>query len=228
VDALYEGKKLKERVRDSLLGKSQAKILIIEDEVDYQQYLNALLSPTHEVLMANNAVDGISLAATTPDLDLVLLDIRMPYMDGTEAVFLLRKKCPDARIIMLTASDDTDNIIRSLRDGAYDYCIKPIIPEQLLSRVGQCLEEKFYPKVMDEMIKEIHVKHVSDQRRISLLEELCFKRKAEGKLISVQEILVFFPQLKTESMSKTTSLHPDALLAVGIPSFIYSLKQSVL
>lgn len=220
IDAHYEGKKLKERVREKLLGKAQAKILIIEDEEDYQSYLKSLLSSTHEVLVADNAVDGVNIAEKEAHLDVIILDIRMPYMDGTEAVALLKKKRPEASIIMLTSSDEPTNIVRSLRDGASEYCIKPIIAEELLSKIGQILEEKFYPKVIDEMINEIQNKHISTERRESLFEELCQKRLSEQKQITVEELMIFFPKLDPKRFENERILNPDMILKKGISQFL--------
>lgn len=222
IDAVYEGKKLKERIRDRLFGKTKAKILIVEDEEDYQAYLSSMLMPIHDVVLAGNAVDGIHLAEKEEDLDVILLDIRMPYLDGTDAVALFKKKRPEAAIIMLTASEETLNIVRALREGASEYCIKPIIPEDLLSKIGKALEEKFYPKVIDEMVNEVQEKHISEHRRELMFEALCKKRKEEERPILLEELQLFFPKLNI-NRAQSKQFLPEKVLKEGVGRFLSSM-----
>ena len=87
---------------------SQVRVLLVEDNDIYAEAVQILLQSAERVVVvgrARNGAEGVELAlALSPDS--VLMDISMPIMDGFEAARLIRDRLPDARIVMLTSSDD--------------------------------------------------------------------------------------------------------------------------
>jgi DNA-binding NarL/FixJ family response regulator len=67
--------------------------------------------------------------------DVVLMDVRMPGIDGVEAVALLRRRAPACRVVMLTTFDDEDYVVRSLRAGATGYLLKDLPSQELAAAV---------------------------------------------------------------------------------------------
>jgi DNA-binding response OmpR family regulator len=110
-------------------------ILVIEDEPKIIRFLErALGAYGYSLLSADNGEDGARLA-TTESVELVLLDIMMPGIDGHQTLARIRAHRPDLPVLMLTARDDIENKVRALDAGADDYLTKPFALEELLARI---------------------------------------------------------------------------------------------
>jgi CheY-like chemotaxis protein len=112
------------------------KILIVDDDVRNVFALTSVLEANGmEVLFAENGKDGIELLRDNPDVDLVLMDIMMPEMDGYETMQAVRQM-PEFKqlpIISLTAKAMKGDREKSIASGASDYITKPVDTDQLLS-----------------------------------------------------------------------------------------------
>ena len=109
------------------------KILIVDDELGVRELLSEFLKiQGYETLTAVDGLDGLKKAATyLPNL--IFLDIMMPKMDGWQALAHLRERegTKDIPVVMLTARSDTAALLRSEKEHAVDYFIKPINLEEL-------------------------------------------------------------------------------------------------
>ncbi len=109
-------------------------ILICDDERDIVSALKIYLSQEHYILhTANNGREALAILETEP-IDLLLLDIMMPEMDGIETMVRLREKWNIPVILLTAKSEDTDKIL-GLNLGADDYITKPFNPMEVLARV---------------------------------------------------------------------------------------------
>lgn len=115
---------------------AKAKILVIEDNEDTRTFLKHILSKEYEVLVADNAVLGIDYARNQLP-DLILLDIMLPHLSGTDACQILKKDERTARIpvIFLSAKSKISDITSGLSLGADDYIPKPFDYKELLARI---------------------------------------------------------------------------------------------
>ena len=110
------------------------KILIVEDEEKLARFIELELKHEgYEVIKANNGRTGLDLAENS-DVNLVLLDIMLPEINGLEVLRRLRKTS-DIPIIMLTARDAVMDKVSGLDAGADDYITKPFAIEELLARI---------------------------------------------------------------------------------------------
>lgn len=111
-------------------------VLLVDDDNDLRGALAEQFSlhDAYETREADNATDGIKIAESER-IDLVLLDVELPDMDGREACKLMRTKGVRAPIIMLTGQDTDADAILGLDSGANDYCTKPFKFSVLLARV---------------------------------------------------------------------------------------------
>ena len=110
-------------------------ILIVEDETAIVRFLErGLNAHGHRVLSANNGEQGARLAVEEP-VDVVLLDISLPRLDGREVLKRIRMRRPELPVLMLTARDDMPNRVGALDAGADDYLTKPFVFEELLARI---------------------------------------------------------------------------------------------
>ena len=117
-------------------------ILLVDDDNDLREMLVEQLSLYEEfnVLQEVNAGKGVQTARTVP-VDLLIMDVGLPDMDGREAVKLLRKNGFKAPIIMLTGHDTDSDMILGLESGANDYVTKPFRFAVLLARIRARLRQ---------------------------------------------------------------------------------------
>lgn len=118
------------------------KILIVDDDTDLREALIEQLSlyEEFETIEGDNAAKGIQLARAEL-VDLLVMDVGLPDMDGREAVKLLRKGGFKAPIIMLTGHDTDSDTILGLEAGANDYMVKPFKFAVLLARIRAHLRQ---------------------------------------------------------------------------------------
>ena len=136
---------MEEDLKQSLLKK---RILIVDDLEDNQEVLLALLEERgfEHLFTANDGNVALRVLNNNTDIDLVLLDIHMPGMDGYE---VLQKMTSNNRIrhipvIMVTAIDQLQSIARCIQAGAEDYITKPVDENLLWDRVYASLESKYF------------------------------------------------------------------------------------
>jgi two-component system, OmpR family, response regulator len=111
------------------------RVLLIEDEAAIVRYLErGLREEGHQVESAATGEDGIELAASE-DVDLVIIDIGLPGLDGHQVLATIRDRKPTLPAIMLTARDDVSSKVRALDAGADDYIVKPFSFAELTARM---------------------------------------------------------------------------------------------
>ena len=118
------------------------KILLVDDDADLSEALIDQLSLYDEfdLMHAKTATSGLQLARES-HIDLIIMDVGLPDMDGREAVKLLRKSGVRAPIIMLTGHDTDSDAILGLEAGANDYVVKPFRFAVLLARIRAHLRQ---------------------------------------------------------------------------------------
>ncbi len=113
------------------------KILIVEDDVSSRLYLNKILEKTGAVLLsACDGKEAIEAAISNPDIDIVLMDIQLPVIDGYGAAKKIRELRKNIIIIAQTAYSllgDREKIIAS---GFDDYIVKPLFPQPLIDKLA--------------------------------------------------------------------------------------------
>ncbi len=121
---------------------SASHLLIVDDEVDLRQTIAEQLTLTEEFSIATAGTAGEALALTKGErVDLVVMDIGLPDMDGREAVKLMRKGGFRSPIIMLTAQTSDADTVLGLEAGANDYVVKPFKFAVLLARIRAQLRQ---------------------------------------------------------------------------------------
>jgi len=116
------------------------RVLVVDDEESVRWALTkALEGAGYRVDLAADGPRGSS-AAENPDVDLVLLDVRLPGRDGLAVLGDLRKRRPDLPVIMMTAYGTLQVAVEAMKQGAYDYIGKPFDVDEVLLVVGKALE----------------------------------------------------------------------------------------
>lgn len=126
----------------------KTRILVIEDERTALQSLSLLLEDEgYDVLKAESGESGFQ-TALQEEPDLILLDVRLPDVDGITVLQKLRAGRSDSAVIIMTADTTSSNAIRATQYGAFDYISKPINDDHLLVLIGRALE---YRKLEQEV-----------------------------------------------------------------------------
>lgn len=116
-------------------------ILVVDDELDMLQLLKRSLEPDLgcRILTASSGVEALELLSET-SLDLALLDIKMPGMDGLELLAQLRQVQPWLTVVMMTAHGCIEIAVQAIKTGAYDFVTKPFDHDALVLTLGKALE----------------------------------------------------------------------------------------
>jgi len=122
--------------------KIPARVLIVDDEVDFVEMLSLRLKEAGEkVTPAYNGRECIEILGKT-DIDVVILDIKMPGMDGIETLKEIKKRFPLVEVIMLTGHGTTETAVDGMKLGAFDYLLKPADFSELLEKLEGARKRK--------------------------------------------------------------------------------------
>ena len=120
---------------DKKTVRNRIRVAVVDDDEDMHLLIKDILQGTPDFSCAGcfaNAEDALGgLSSLHPDL--VLMDIRMPALNGIECTIRLKRMMPKVKTIMMTAAHDEASVEKSLAAGADDYLTKPITPEQCLA-----------------------------------------------------------------------------------------------
>jgi DNA-binding response OmpR family regulator len=120
----------------------KGKILVVDDESTARKSWSDILKlEGYQVATAASGEAAVS-ALQKETYDIMLLDLRMPGMDGLEVLKTAGKLSPDTQIIVLTAHGSLESAIEALRQGAHDYLLKPASPDQVMSSVAAAFANK--------------------------------------------------------------------------------------
>ena len=105
--------------------KIPTKVLLVDDEEDFAEMLSLRLKELGEkVTVAYSGQEGLDTLAKT-SIDVVILDIKMPGMDGIETLREIKKQYPIIEVILLTGHGSTETAVEGMKLGAFDYLMKP-------------------------------------------------------------------------------------------------------
>jgi DNA-binding NarL/FixJ family response regulator len=133
-------------------------ILIVDDQALFREGLRTLLSvqPDFEVVgEASNGEEAMRLAAKYQPA-VVLMDLRMPVLDGVTATRRLHGMMPDCRVIVLTTFDDDENVFEGLRAGAVGYLLKDVSSEKLYEAIRAAARGEYFlqPSITTKVMEE--------------------------------------------------------------------------
>ena len=117
-------------------------ILVVDDDAMNLKRTKMILERQYKVLLAESGREALD-KIKTEEIDLVLLDIAMPAMDGLETFQHMKEASVDVPVIFLTASGYEDDVRTAISMGAVNYLKKPFFPNELLKRVAMGLEEQW-------------------------------------------------------------------------------------
>jgi len=114
------------------------RILICDDEEGIRESLNLILEKDYDISFASNGIEAIEHIGKNPT-DLVILDIKMPKMDGIETLKQIKKAKPDIKVIIATGYKSVEAATEASKHGANDYIVKPFESKSVLEAVKKQL-----------------------------------------------------------------------------------------
>jgi len=161
-DDLFREAKLDIRPLAAGNATASGRILVVDDNETNRDMLSRRLQHQgYDVCIADSGHKALTLL-NTQEVDLILLDVMMPEMDGCEVLLKLKEdgRWRDLPVIMISALDEIESVVRCIERGAEDYLPKPFDPVLLRARIGACLEKK---RLRDQEVLYLRdVGHVTD------------------------------------------------------------------
>lgn len=153
------------------------RVAIVDDNTFLIHAIKEKLSFFDDIIIKHTATDGSQLLTKLEEshhLDVILMDIEMPVLDGIETTQVVKQKYPQLKIIMLTAFDNDENIFNAIKAGADGYLLKEIDPENLHKGIqetlngGAAMNPSIALKTLKLLRNPSHIQNFKDQEEISL------------------------------------------------------------
>jgi DNA-binding NtrC family response regulator len=118
------------------------RVLIVDDEADFREAIVKLLNKRDMAVTGAETGEKALELLGAQRFDVVVMDFKMPGMDGIQTLKALKKNWPDTEVIMLTAIGSVESGIEGMQSGAFDYVLKPADIDDLIEKIRQAHERK--------------------------------------------------------------------------------------
>lgn len=180
-----------------------AKVLVLEDEDDIRAFIVINLKRAgYEIVEASTGEQALKLVEKSEDIDMAVLDVMLPGIDGLEVCKQIREKNKTMGIIMLTAKSQELDKISGLTMGADDYMVKPFSPAELVARIDAVVRRV-------ELLKVDKSKNLeSGPFKIDLAARVVCKNGVEIDLTQIEySIVKFFIENEEQSLTREEILN---------------------
>ncbi len=162
-------------------------IMIVDDQPLFRDGLKTVLDLEKDISVTATAANGKeTLLSLNPNAlpDLILLDVRMPEMDGVETVKYIKETYPEIKVLMLTTFNDEEYVIEALANGANGYVLKDMEIEKLVEAIHDAVHEKMVlpPSVAAKLAQGLH--KIVPQKPGPALAELSEREKEIATMLS--------------------------------------------
>lgn len=137
---------------------SDISVLLVDDEVAFVETMTKRLKKRSlKINSAHSGMEALELLNDDGTIEVVVLDVKMPGMDGIETLAEIKRKHPLVEVIMLTGHATVSSAIEGMKKGAFDYLMKPCDMEDLVLKVNQAAQKKrdHENKVVEARMKEL-------------------------------------------------------------------------
>ena len=135
-----------------------ANVLLVDDETPFVETMTKRLTKRDlSIIPAFSGEEALKRLEEQDNIEVVILDVKMPGMDGIEALQEIRKRHPLVEVIMLTGHATVESAIEGMKQGAFDYLMKPCDIDHLISKVSEAAAKKrqHEEKIVAARMKEI-------------------------------------------------------------------------
>ncbi len=139
-----------------------AKVLLVDDETPFVEAMSRRLKKRDiDILAAFSGSEGLDMLENDGSVEVVILDVKMPGMDGIETLGEIRKRFPLVEVIMLTGHATVETGIEGMKLGAFDYLMKPCDMDVLMNKLKEAVAKK---RKHEEKIIEARMKEITSRR----------------------------------------------------------------
>ncbi|REG90481.1 response regulator transcription factor [Flavobacterium aquicola] len=216
------------------------KIILVDDEVLFRKGISFLLTREENIEVVFEASNGLELMeflkGDNPKPDIIIMDLKMPFLNGIEATKIIRKDFPDIKIIALTSYDSKSFIANMIDVGAVSYLVKNTTPQELFATINEVAEKGFYYSdyVMDIIQNDIVANKKTKcsfdtnfitSRELEVLQLICRQKST----IEIGEKLFISPRTveghRNNLLLKTESKNIAGLVVFAIQNELVSLDM---
>jgi len=190
---------------------SKDRILIADDEADIALILKLQLEDAgYRTVRARDGVEALEMLAKE-SFELILLDIKMPRMDGIEVLKRVRSSYPSMVVVMMTAHGNEEIAVAAMKEGALDYIAKPFSNEDMLKRVERAIFFNRTSQENERLQQQLAAEQRKNEAIIQGIAELLIAVDSHGEIISVNRM--------TETVLGKSR---DELLGFGIETVLHT------
>jgi len=145
-------------LKKEFISMSIANVLLVDDEVEFVETFSERLEMRGlETSKAFSGKEALNVLKKNKNVEVVVLDVNMPEMDGVETLAAIKKKFPLVEVIMLSGQATIESAIEGMKRGAFDYLMKPCEMDQIIAKVSEAAAKKrqHEEKIIQARIKEI-------------------------------------------------------------------------
>jgi DNA-binding NarL/FixJ family response regulator len=214
------------------------KIILVDDEVLFRKGISFLLAREENIEVIFEASDGVELIeflkGDNPKPDIVMMDLKMPLLNGIEATKIIHRDFPGIKIIALTSYDSKSFISNMINIGAVSYLVKSTTPQELFTTINEVAAKGFYYSdyvvniIQNEIATNKKAKCSLDNgfitaRELEVLQLICEQRST----VEIGEKLFISPRTveghRNNLLLKTESKNIAGLVVYAIQNGIVSL-----
>jgi DNA-binding NarL/FixJ family response regulator len=215
------------------------KIVLVDDEILFRKGISFLLDREKNIEIIQEASNGLELIAflneSSSHPDIIVMDLKMPLLNGIEATKIINKEYPQIKIIALTSYDSPSFIANMIDVGAVSYLVKNTTPKKLLNTINEVAVKGFYYN--EKVLKVIHEtvsaaknnKSILDSNYLTSRETEVLQLICEQKTTAeIGEILFISPRTveghRNNLLLKTESRNSAGLVVYGIQNEIVVIE----
>lgn len=217
------------------------KIILVDDEVLFRKGISFLLgreSNIEIIFEASNGEELISFLQNNKDNhpDIIIMDLKMPVLNGVEATKIIRKEFPELKIIALTSYDSKSFVANMIDVGAVSYLIKNATPQELLTTINEVALKGFYYTnyvmkiIQDAVLTSKKTKSKFDSNFLSSRESEVLKLICDQKsTVEIAELLFISPRTveghRNNLLLKTESRNIAGLVVYAVQNSLLMLNE---
>ena len=139
-----------------------ANVLLVDDEVSFvESFSQRLELRDFEISKAFSGQEALQILEADRNIEVVILDVKMPGMDGIETLAEIKRKHPLVEVMMLSGHADVESAIEGMKQGAFDYLMKPVDIDQIIKKVNDAATKK---RQHEEKIIQARIKEITSRR----------------------------------------------------------------
>jgi len=141
---------------------SIANVLLVDDEVSFVETFSERLElRDFETSKAFSGEEALQVLERNNNIEVVILDVKMPGMDGIETLTEIKRKNPLVEVMMLSGHADVASAIEGMKHGAFDYLMKPVDMDQIIAKITEAVSKK---RQHEEKIIQARIKEITSRR----------------------------------------------------------------